>query len=123
MDYKVIKDFDFAKKGDVFTENEEGFTLTKESGNTKYTMSFNENYLNQLVKEGYLANDKSNEAKTIENIKSFVETMVKQYDEDYNKVSEAYANQEIPTCVKVEAETVYYNMKKLLNKINSMIDE
>ena len=49
--------------------------------------------------------------------------MVKQYDEDYNKVSEAYANQEIPTCVKVGAETVYYNMKKLLNKINSMIDE
>lgn len=123
MDYKVIKDFDFAKKGDVFTENEEGFTLTKESGNTKYTMSFNENYLNQLIKEGYVASGKSNEAKTIENIKSFVETMVKQYDEDYDKVSEAYANQEIPTCVKVEAETVYYNMKKLLNKINSMIDE
>lgn len=123
MDYKVIKDFDFAKKGDVFTETENGYTLTKESGNTKYTMSFNDNYLNELVEDGYLVSKEDKKEATLEEIKKFVDTMTKQYDEDYNKVSEAYANQEIPTCVKVEAETVYYNMKKLLNKINKMINE
>ena len=36
---------------------------------------------------------------------------------------EKYNNQEIPACVKVEAETVYFNMCKLLNKIKEIINE
>jgi hypothetical protein len=38
-------------------------------------------------------------------------------------MNEAYNDQEIPTCVKVEADTVYYNLTKVLNTIKDIINE
>ena len=46
--------------------------------------------------------------------------MLQKYDSDLDEVLSKYNEGLIPTCVKVEAETVYYNMTKLLDKIKEL---
>lgn len=45
-----------------------------------------------------------------------VDTLEDQYKKDHDNLVEAYNNQEIPTCVKVEADTVYFNMNQILKR-------
>lgn len=56
-------------------------------------------------------------------VESLVDELIQQYEDDHNEVLKAYENKEIPTCMKVEAETVYFNMVKILKKIKETINE
>ena len=62
----------------------------------------------------------SNNDTRLEAIKDFCDTMLQKYDSDLDEVLSKYNEGLIPTCVKVEAETVYYNMTKLLDKIKEL---
>ena len=44
-----------------------------------------------------------------------------QYESDYKEVIDKYSEGEIQPCVKVEAETVYYNLNKVLTKIKNTL--
>ena len=56
-------------------------------------------------------------------IESTIDDLLTKYEEDHKQMNEAYNDQEIPTCVKVEADTVYYNLTKVLNTIKDIINE
>ena len=49
--------------------------------------------------------------------------MKKQYEQDHQNLINEYNEGNLPACVKVEADTVYFNMNKILTKIEELINE
>ena len=59
----------------------------------------------------------------VNEISNFVETKIEQYTADHEALTEQYNEGDVPQCVKVEADTVYFNLIKVLNKIKDIINE
>lgn len=136
MKYKVIKEFGIAKKGDILENSAEDpclFTFEVEKDNSYRSMSISDELLDTYEEHGFVElveeDNSTKENKDMEAIdklcyiSDFIDTLLNQYEEDHKEVLEKYNNQEIPTCVKVEADTVYFNLTKVLNKIKDMINE
>lgn len=130
--YKVIKEFGCAQKGDVLHENEEGlFELNVECDcsdcYSSRSICISSDIATTLALAGYLeefeemvvsiAEDKLSE------VLNFVEEKIEQYTADHEALTEQYNEGDVPQCVKVEADTVYFNLLKVLNKIKDIINE
>lgn len=132
--YKVIKEFASAQKGDVLTYNEDTnlyeFSMTTENDNEKCSryMCMDEETAEEFVESGNLLviEDEDKEISAIDKLcalSDLIDTLEAQYKKDHDDIVEAYNNQEIPTCVKVEADTVYFNMNQILKKVKEIINE
>ena len=132
--YKVIKEFASAQKGDMLTYNEDTnlyeFSMTTENDNGKCSryMCMDEETAEEFVESGNLLviEDENEELSAIDKLcalSDLVDTLEAQYKKDHDALVEAYNNQEIPTCVKVEADTVYFNMNQILKKVKEIINE
>ena len=132
MMYKVIKEFGCAQKGDVIHENEEGlFELNVECDcsdcYSSRSICISSDIADTLATAGYLeefeemivsiAEDKLSE------VLNFVEEKIEQYTADHEALTAQYNEGDVPQCVKVEADTVYFNLIKVLNKIKDIINE
>lgn len=136
--YKVVKEFGSARKGDVLSYDEDTKLFTfdiAEDGDCRF-MAMDEDTADKFAEDEYLLSfeDELNcdEYEDEENceyyeklnkIDNLIQDLKKQYDADYIVIKDKYNNQEIPTCVKVEADTVYFNMNKILDKIANIINE
>lgn len=122
MNYKVIKDFACVKKGDVFvpdTEDEDMYTMEVDANGSYRYASIDEASAKQYCERGLLI-----EVSNVEDTLELIDALLEQYDEDYQNTMSKAENGDIQPCVKVEAETVYYNLTKVLNKIKeSLINE
>lgn len=123
MKYKVIKEFGSAKKGDVLEEDETGLVsfYVEEDGMTR-AMSLDYDTADYMCEEEYLlaiedvtAEDKVNS--TLE----LIDSLLEQYAEDAKDTIDRADRGEVQPCVRVEAETVYYNLNKVLNKIKDSL--
>ena len=132
--YKVIKEFASAQKGDMLTYNEDTnlyeFSMTTENNNEKCSryICMDEETAEEFVESGNLLviEDENEELSAIDKLcalSDLVDTLEAQYKKDHDALVEAYNNQEIPTCVKVEADTVYFNMNQILKKVKEIINE
>lgn len=139
--YKVIKDFSFAEKGDVFTKGKDLnlWELQKSevvSDTETYTsMAFDSSTMEELANKDYViwyseeAQEDDNEDKCerrcdkLEKVKEYVNTLIDTYTKDYNELMKYYNEGNVQQCVKVEAETVYHNLNKVLNSIKDLLDE
>lgn len=128
--YKVIKAFNDLEKGDVLNRTEDDtFFIEKEShtefGDKYFSIELSEETAEILENESYLLgmNDEDEEDSKLEEIKEYVDTLIDTYTNDFNSMMEAYNEGDIQTCVKVEAETVYHNLIKVLNSIKNKINE
>lgn len=128
--YKVIKAFNDLEKGDVLNRTEDDtFFIEKESqtefGDKYFSIELSEETAEILENDGYLLgmNDEDEENSKLEEIKEYVDTLIDTYTNDFNSMMEAYNEGDIRTCVKVEAETVYHNLIKVLNSIKNKINE
>lgn len=139
--YKVIKDFSFAEKGDVFTKVEDLnlWELQKSeviSDTETYTsMAFDSSTMEELANKDYViwyseeAEEDNNEDECecccdkLEKVKEYVNTLIDTYTKDYNELMKGYNEGNVQQCVKVEAETVYHNLNKVLNSIKDLLDE
>ncbi len=132
--YKVIKEFASAQKGDMLTYNEDTnlyeFSMTIENDNEKCSryMCMDEETAEEFVESGNLLviEDEDKEISAIDKLcalSDLIDTLEAQYKKDHDDIVEAYNNQEIPTCVKVEADTVYFNMNQILKKVKEIINE
>ena len=132
MMYKVIKEFGCAQKGDVLHENEEGlFELNVECDcsdcYSSRSICISSDIAATLALAGYLeefeekvvsiAEDKLSE------VLNFVDEKIEQYTADHEALTAQYNEGDVPQCVKVEADTVYFNLLKVLNKIKDIINE
>ena len=129
-EYKVIKAFASALKGDTLSFDEEQglYIMTVKEGDGGRYMAMDEECADSFVDKGYLMGyvveeEGCNCCEKIDEVLEFIEDATNIYTKDYDSMMEKYNNQEIPACVKVEAETVYFNMCKLLNKIKEIINE
>lgn len=131
--YKVIKAFNDLEKGDVLNRTEDDtFFIEKESqtefGDKYFSIELSEETAEILENDGYLLgmndeNDEDEENSKLEEIKEYIDTLIDTYTNDFNSMMEAYNEGDIQTCVKVEAETVYHNLIKVLNSIKNKINE
>lgn len=128
--YKVIKDFSFAEKGDVFTKVEDLnlWELQKSevvSDTETYTsMAFDSSTMEELANKDYVIwySEEAQEG-VDEKVKEYVNTLIDTYTKDYNELMKDYNEGNVQQCVKVEAETVYHNLNKVLNSIKDLLDE
>lgn len=128
--YKVIKAFNDLEKGDVLNRTEDDtFFIEKESqtefGDKYFSIELSEETAEILENDGYLLgmNGEDEEDSKLEEIKEYIDTLIDTYTNDFNSMMEAYNEGDIQTCVKVEAETVYHNLIKVLNSIKNKINE
>ena len=131
MEYKVIKAFGAAREGDVMTSDDNGyvsFNVTEKKGKSEYTraMAIDEFTADDLVEDGFLeviGDECECEERTccpckkIDDTVELIDNLLGKYDEDHTETLKKAEKGEIPPCVKVEAETVYYNLKKVLERI------
>lgn len=133
--YKVIRPFNNAVKGDIFfcepEYDENVYQLERNEVNdgiqsTVY-MEISKDIIDEFVKQGYLVecDEEDNEVEEtgLEKILQYVEGLINQYTEDYNNMIKSFEDGDIQPCVKVEAETVYYNLNKVLSSIKDKIHE
>lgn len=133
--YKVIRPFNNAVKGDIFfcdpEYDENVYQLERNEVNdgiqsTVY-MEISKDIIDEFVEQGYLVeyNEEDNEVEEtgLEKILQYVEELINRYTEDYNNMIKSFEDGDIQPCVKVEAETVYYNLNKVLNSIKDKIHE
>ena len=131
--YIATEDFSFLFKGDVITLDNDKYTLSKEDNysdsncvsHCSRSISLSKDLVEDYVKSGLLEpvtnnNDSSDKLTKITNL---INQLKKKYDRRNEVVESKYKNGEIPTCVKVEHDTVYFNLTKLLNKIESIVNE
>ena len=132
--YKVITEFASAQKGDMLTYNGDTnlyeFSMTTENDSEKCSryICMDEETAEEFVESGNLLviEDENEELSAIDKLcalSDLVDTLEAQYKKDHDALVEAYNNQEIPTCVKVEADTVYFNMNQILKKVKEIINE
>ena len=132
--FKVIKEFGCAQKGDVLHENEEGlFELSVECDcNDCYSsrsICISSDIADTLALAGYLEEFEWQEEVVSEcemklaKVADFIDEKIEQYTADHEALIAQYNEGDVPQCVKVEADTVYFNLNKVLNKIKEIIHE
>ena len=134
--FKVIKPFNNAIKGDVFycdpDYDENVYELErneiKDNIQTTVYMEMTKEIIDEFVKQGYLVecdeeDEIADEPTGLEKVLNYVDSLINQYTEDYNNMLKSFEDGDIQPCVKVEAETVYYNLNKVLNAIKDKIHE
>lgn len=133
--YKVIKPFNNAVKGDTFfcdpeyDENIYQLERNEYQNGLQSTVyiEMTKDILDEFVKQGYLIEcneeDTDTEDSQLSKVLDYVESLINQYTEDYNNMLKSFEDGDIQPCVKVEAETVYYNLNKVLKAIKDKIHE
>lgn len=122
-DYRVIKDCGLLKKGDrlFWDESLEAYTLDESKEGYERSIMINDKLAEDLCKEGFLttvATDKT----VIEDTVEFIDNLVGQYKDDLLEVQNKFEKGEVQPCVKVESETVLYNLIKLANSIKGKLE-
>lgn len=88
-----------------------------EEGNSFRSAMIDERTVEDLRSEGLLVANAEPENDKINTTVEFIDSLLKQYEDDYKEVTQKYKEGKVQPCVKVEAETVYFNLTKVLNKI------
>ena len=133
--YKVIKSFGEAIVNDLFVYDEKNdlFAMISEEVKADYSVSrsmeLDPVIAELLCNEGYLQVEDTpiemqcNKCEKIEKIKDFVYTQIETYKKENTDIAKDYDAGKIQPCVKVESDTVHYNLLKVLNAIKDIINE
>ena len=130
--FKVIKEFGCAQKGDVLNENEEGlFELVVECNcddcYSSRSVCVSSDVADTLALAGYLEEfetEKECDAEVkLKELSEHIGQLLTQYEIDHNALVDQYNEGDVPPCIKVEADTVYFNMTKVLKHIQDFINE
>lgn len=123
MEYTFNKDFGFFKANDKLTWDEKlnAFTMEVREENNFRSAIIDEQTAKDLYHECILSAGIEPEDNKINNTVKLIDTLINQYENDYKEVIENYEAGKVHPCVKVEAETVYYNLNKVLTKIKDTL--
>lgn len=137
MKYKVIKEFDSLKKGDILENSKEDpeiFSFEEET-DTKYKyVSYSKSIIDDLVAGKYLTLIEVEDECDCECICDClrdkicsaideIDSLLEQYEADNKTVHEKFADNEIPYCAVVEADTVHKNLEKVLTHIKNILED
>lgn len=125
--FKVIKDFGSVLKGDTFTydDNSELYICDVRGDNFSRFMAIDENTLKAFLNKGFVMEVNAKKDKCdcikVKDCVKFIDDLLEQYESDLKATLDKFNKGEIQPCVKVEAETVYYNLTKVLNAIKDKL--
>ena len=137
MKYKVVKEFDSLKKGDILENSKEDpeiFSFEEET-DTKYKyVSYSKSIIDDLVAGKYLTLIEDEDECGYECICDClkdkiclaideIDNLLEQYEVDNKTVHEKFADNEIPYCAVVEADTVHKNLEKVLTHIKNILED
>lgn len=126
MQYKFTKDYGFFKAGDILTWDESinAFTLDVETENGFRAAMLDERTAKDIYDQGFLSAgiESTSEAdETINKTVELIDSLLDTYANDYKEMKDKADKGEVQPCVRVEAETVYYNLNKVLTKIKDTL--
>lgn len=131
--YIVVKPFGVLRKGDILTLDGSLYIFSDEKSAdnndyySKVNVAFSIGMAQQYEKSGLIeaVEEDSNtiESNKLKKIAKLISTLKNTYDKRNKSIAKNYEDGKIQTCVKVEHDTVYFNMMKLLNKIENIINE
>lgn len=126
MQYKFTKDYGFFKAGDILNWDESinAFTLDVETENGFRAAMLDERTAKDIYDQGFLSAsiEPKNEAdETINKTVELIDSLLDTYANDYKEMKDKADKGEVQPCVRVEAETVYYNLNKVLTKIKDTL--
>ena len=139
-DFKVIKEFGEARLNDVFCYNavNDVYELCY-LDDDRSTIVIDANIVlvpfitEVLLKEGYLKEGYLEEVKAepvitpeetkLKEITDFVYQQIENCKKDNTVIANKFEKGEVQPCVKVESDTVHYNLLKVLNHIKDLINE
>ena len=125
--FKVIKDFGSVLKGDTFTydDNSELYICDVRGDNFSRFMAIDENTLKTFLNKSFVMEVNTKKDKCdctkVKDCVTFIDDLLEQYESDLKTTLDKFNKGEIQPCVKVEAETVYYNLTKVLNAIKDKL--
>lgn len=139
--YRVLKEFGCAKVGDIFEidchcadcmENDNyNYVMLQEqyheddklTWSTVREMELTKSMTEWYTEQGFLIPiiSEKEAVEKLDEIKDLLDSLDDKYQTKLAEIFTAYDNAKIPECVKVEGETVYYNLFKLLNAIRDII--
>ena len=137
MKYKVVKEFDSLKKGDVLENSKEDpeiFSFEEET-DTKYKyVSYSKSIIDDLVAGKYLTlievEDECDCECICDSLRDKIcsaideiDSLLEQYEADNKTVHEKFADNKIPYCAVVEADTVHKNLEKVLTHIKNILED
>ena len=122
-EYKVIKPFGVLKSGDILTLDNDMYTFSdeKSSDSQNYYSQVNVavscDMIEEYAKSGLVepienVTVESNDEKKIKQIRTIIAQLKNTYNQRKNNIEKKYQEGKIQTCVKVEHDTVYFNMMK-----------
>lgn len=103
-------------KEEFYKTDEESVNEIKSSYNSEFRISID--YAKSLIKEGYLEEADETEKPTFVNVFDEIENLLNKYKKGLETLSEDTVG--LPTCVKVERESVLTNLVTLLEHLKSL---
>lgn len=132
-EYKVIKPFGCVEVDDVFSYNKENENFIMSSEKTTdntysaKSMVISAKVIDNYTKAGLLSPTKEdkidNNYDKVKKLYTEIKRLQNKYNQRNKVVEEKYEAGKMPTCQKVEHDTVYFNLMKVLNKFESIINE
>lgn len=133
-EYKVIKPFGVLKSGDILTLDNDMYTFSDEKSAdaenyySQVSVAISSNIMEEYAKSGLVepienVTVESSDENKIKQIRTIIAQLKNTYNQRKNNIEKKYQEGKIQTCVKVEHDTVYFNMMKLLNKLEAIINE
>ena len=87
----------------------------------KYICSVDRGTIISYDKEGYLLSIDDESKYNVDATLELIDDLLEKYESNLKETNEKANKGEIQPCVKLEAETVYYNLNKVLNKIKDTL--
>lgn len=133
--YKVLEEFDNTHKGQIFEYNEDRnvyeYNVTHDGDGTYCSVytSLSPSICEDFAKAGFLEEvveakePISNADLKIKALSALIKDLKNKYETRNNKVQSKYEAGRMQTCVKVEHDTVHFNLMKLLNQFEKIVNE
>lgn len=133
-DYKVIKDKGALKVGGIITLDGDMYKYFDEVSSdgvySKMTVLLSPRIVDRYVKEGIVApvtpgvdEPTCCECSKLSLLKEFLAALKNKYNQRKAHIEKKNKEGKILPCVKLEHDTVYFNLMKLINKIEEIINE
>lgn len=120
---KVVKEDGFFKKGDLLSYNEEldAYTLDVYCGGKFRSAMIDTNTAEELVEKEIMVEVDST-SDTVKDTIEFLEEKIKEYKQNLKENQEKFEKGELQPCVKVESETVLYNLIKFADNVKARLE-
>ena len=108
----------------IFTMDESGdfYRYNVEKSDGAFSMSYNASVPTEVIESLIASGDVEVVNTTTADVINFINERIEEYKATITEANKDYNNGLLQTCVKVELETVNYNMIKVLSKVKELLE-